>query len=82
MCNPREQFVIRKAVFQAVKNALDAAGIELKRCPVPIEWDEYGQTDEDGLSPVQASGQAITAAGGADVIASTGKEKSAYPDEP
>ena len=78
MCKPREQFVIRKAVFQDVKNALYAAGIELAQRRVQIEWNEHGQNEEGG----QPSGQAIAAAGGAGLIASTGKAKSAYPDEP
>ncbi len=82
MCKPREQFVIRKAVFQDVKNALYAAGIELAQRRVQIEWNGHGQTEDGGQPAGQPSGQAIAAAGGAGLIASTGKAKSAYPDEP
>lgn len=82
MCKPREQFVIRKAVFQDVKNALYAAGIELAQRRVQIEWNGHGQTEDGGQPAGQPSGQAIAAAGGAGLIASTAKAKSAYPDEP
>lgn len=85
MCKPREQFVIRKAVFQEVKNALYAAGIELAQRRVQIEWNEYGQNPDQ--SPGQSTedgppAAAVAAAGAAGLLASTGKEKSAYPDEP
>ncbi len=82
MCKPREQFVIRKAVFQDVKNALYAAGIELAQRRVQIEWNGHGQTEDGGQPAGQPSGQAIAAAGGAGLIASTAKAKSAYPVEP
>lgn len=81
MCKPREQFVIRKAVFQEVKNALYAAGIELAQRRVQIEWNEYGQNSDQSTKDGPPAA-AVAAAGAAGLIASTGKAKSAYPDEP
>ncbi|WP_416896654.1 MAG: mechanosensitive ion channel family protein [Minwuia sp.] len=43
MCKPREQFIIRKAVFQEVKNALYEQGIELAQRRVQIDWPEWMQ---------------------------------------
>jgi len=47
MCKPREQFIIRKAVFQEVKNDLYKAGIELAQRRVQIDWPEW-MGEEDG----------------------------------
>lgn len=49
MCKPREQFIIRKAVFQEVKNALYQQGIELAQRRVQIDWPEWMQ--ENGVVP-------------------------------
>lgn len=47
MCKPREQFIIRKAVFQEVTRALYAAGYELAQRRVQIEWPEYMKGDAE-----------------------------------
>lgn len=81
MCIPREQFGIRKAVFQDEKNALYATGIELAQRWIQIEWNDYEQPQTDSQLQERPLGQAIAAASGTGLIASTGKEKSAYPDD-
>ena len=48
MCKPREQFIIRKAVFQEVKNDLYQAGIELAQRRVQIEWPEWVEKSGPG----------------------------------
>jgi len=68
MCKPREQFIIRKAVFQEVKNALYEQGIELAQRRVQIDWPDWmqanGEEPEDmepdagGKPPAPAQGQA------------------------
>lgn len=50
MCKPREQFIIRKAVFQEVKNDLYQAGIELAQRRVQIEWPEWVEKSGPGTS--------------------------------
>jgi small-conductance mechanosensitive channel len=65
MCKPREQFIIRKAVFQEVKNDLYKAGIELAQRRVQIDWPEWMQENgevPEGMEPDGAG--APPAAGG------------------
>lgn len=84
MCKPREQFVIRKAVFQEVKNALYAAGIELAQRRVQIEWPEWVDGGEGGKAEERPAARlAAGAAGGAaGLVVAHGVKKPAYPDEP
>ena len=98
MCKPREQFIIRKAVFQEVKNALYEAGIELAQRRVQIEWPEWagGSQSEDkpadgspspapGGPPSQEQARAAiagAAAGAAGLVISQQTTKPDYPDEP
>lgn len=68
MCKPREQFIIRKAVFQEVKKDLYNAGIELAQRRVQIEWPEWAQGGTAGDdTPEGGSAQG----GGADTPPST-----------
>lgn len=90
-CKPREQFMIRKAVFQEVKNDLYAAGIELAQRRVQIEWPEWVKGDEEpgtgtetGAKPKDGSGPAaaVAAAGAAGLVVAQNMQTSEYPDEP
>ncbi|WP_417514846.1 mechanosensitive ion channel family protein [Minwuia sp.] len=90
MCKPREQFIIRKAVFQEVKNALYEQGIELAQRRVQIDWPEWMQGQElegetptsDAPRPQPPSPAAVAAAAGAAQIATENKTRPVYPDEP
>ena len=96
-CKPREQFMIRKAVFQEVKNDLYAAGIELAQRRVQIEWPDWarGETSETETPSADASpagrnpaGQqappagAVAAAGAAGLVIAQNTQTKNYPDEP
>lgn len=95
-CKPREQFMIRKAVFQEVKNDLYAAGIELAQRRVQIEWPDWakgeGETETmnaDAAPAVQKpEGQqtppagAVAAAGAAGLVIAQNTKTKEYPDEP
>lgn len=95
-CKPREQFMIRKAVFQEVKNDLYAAGIELAQRRVQIEWPDWakgeGETetmnaDASPAVPKQEGQQkppagAVAAAGAAGLVIAQNTETRKYPDEP
>lgn len=81
MCKPREQFVIRKSVFQEVKNALYAAGIELAQRRVQIEWDDYFARKDEAEAD---DGPPAVAVGAAALVAATGPKPAGGPptDEP
>jgi small-conductance mechanosensitive channel len=67
MCKPREQFIIRKAVFQEVKNDLYKAGIELAQRRVQIDWPDWMQETDgeppEGMEPDNQGGATPPAAG-------------------
>ncbi|MDF1735375.1 MAG: mechanosensitive ion channel family protein [Minwuia sp.] len=95
-CKPREQFMIRKAVFQEVKNDLYAAGIELAQRRVQIEWPDWAKGDgetetmnADTPTAVQKPGGpqtppagAVAAAGAAGLVIAQNTQTKEYPDEP
>lgn len=60
-CKPREQFMIRKAVFQEVKNDLYAAGIELAQRRVQIEWPDWARGDGEELQADAVPGEGAAA---------------------
>lgn len=93
MCKPREQFIIRKAVFQEVTKDLYAAGYELAQRRVQIEWPEYHQGKDDGEKAAAKGGDgtdspanrpeltpALAAAAAAGLVISSEKMRAAPED--
>jgi small-conductance mechanosensitive channel len=62
VCKPREQFVLRRVVFQRVQEAFHAAGIEFAFRKVHVQVDK----DDDGVTPSEAAAAAAMAAIAAD----------------